>query len=402
MSFGQSLSGLNAAAQNLDVIGNNIANSATVGFKSGSMTFSDIYSSSMVGLGVNISGINQDFSSGTLTTTGNQLDMAIDGDKGLFVVQDAQGSQFYTRNGQFFSNHQNQVVNAQGQQLMGYAPGSTNLIGLSIPVGNLPPQATTQINNRVNLDATVPALADTVSFDPDLPDTYSQAVPVTVYDSLGNRHRLVQYYTKRESLSGAAQWEVNFRLDGRVPDQSASMMLRFDAAGRLSPAEPSAATVAFEGLVVNGAPTEDLAIRIHYAGSTQFSGGFTQNFDADGYASGEYASIRISADGQMVAHYTNGEKTTVGTVVLADFNNVRGLVSVGGNAWSESAESGQPIFGTPGNNGLAAIMGQAVEESNVDISKALVDMIMAQRTYQANAQSIKTQDQMMQTLMTMR
>ncbi|MFA7437623.1 flagellar hook protein FlgE [Castellaniella sp.] len=402
MSFGQSLSGLSAAAKNLDVIGNNIANSATVGYKSGSVTFSDVYSNSVIGLGVNVSGISQDFSSGTLSSTGNQLDMAIDGDKGLFVLQDKEGSLLFTRNGQFFPDSLNHVVNAQGYQLMGYAPGGTNLVGLQIPAGNLAPQASTTLDNRVNLDASVPEVPAAVVFDADDPATYSNVVPVTVYDSLGNKHRLMQYYTKREAAGGMAQWEVNFQLDGQAPDNAASLLLSFDSAGALDPAAVSAATMTFSNLVVNGAPVDDLDIRIDYEGSSQYSSGFTQSFQVDGFASGEFSSISIATNGEMVAHYTNGEKSVIGIVVLADFNNVLGLRSVGGNAWVESGDSGQPIFGIPGSNGLASIMGQMVEESNVDISKSLVDMIMAQRTYQANAQSIKTQDQMMQTLITMR
>ncbi|MFA5664309.1 flagellar hook protein FlgE [Castellaniella sp.] len=402
MSFGQSLSGLNAAAKNLDVIGNNIANSATVGYKSGSITFSDMYSSSMIGLGVNVSGISQDFRSGTLSSTGNQLDMAIDGDKGLFVLQNNEGALMYSRNGQFFPDSLNRVVNAQGQQLMGYAPGGTNLVGLQIPEVNLAPQASTTLDNRVNLDASVPAIPAAVAFDADDSSTYSNVVPVTVYDSLGNKHRLMQYYTKREAAGGMAQWEVNFTLDGQAPDGGTGMLLSFDSAGALNPATPSTATISFVGLEVNGAPVDDLAILVDYGESTQYSSGFTQGFRVDGYASGEFSSISIATNGEMTAHYTNGQKSVIGNVVLADFNNVLGLQSVGGNAWVESGASGQPIFGIPGSNGLGAIMGQMVEESNVDISKSLVDMIMAQRTYQANAQSIKTQDQMMQTLITMR
>src|SRR5690606_33419859 len=161
MGFGQGLSGLNAAAQNLDVIGNNIANSGTVGFKAGSATFADIYANSRVGLGVQVASINQRFTTGIVSSTGNQFDMAIDGSKGFFVVQDPNGAQFYTRNGQFFADRENKIVNAQGQQIMGYAPGGTNLIGMTVPVGNIDPVATSNIANQVNLDANVAVVPDT-------------------------------------------------------------------------------------------------------------------------------------------------------------------------------------------------------------------------------------------------
>src|SRR5690606_24916602 len=162
MGFGQGLSGLNAASQNLDVIGNNIANSGTVGFKTGSATFADVYASSRVGLGVQVASINQRFTTGIVSTSGNEFDMAIDGAKGLFVVTQPNGATLCTRNGQFLADNDHRIVNAQGQQLMGYAPGGTNLIGMTVPIGNIAPQATSTITNEVNLDANadvVPSVA---------------------------------------------------------------------------------------------------------------------------------------------------------------------------------------------------------------------------------------------------
>jgi flagellar hook protein FlgE len=149
-------------------------------------------------------------------------------------------------------------------------------------------------------------------------------------------------------------------------------------------------------------PAAPLNITVGYADSTQFGGGFTQNFTQDGYATGEYTSMSIGTDGSIIANYTNGQTKAIGTLALADFNNLQGLHPVGGNGWAETAASGQPILGQPGSNGLATIKSQAVEKSNVDMSQALVNMIIAQRTYQANAQTIKTQDQILQTLITMR
>src|SRR6185312_4660339 len=148
-------------------------------------------------------------------------------------------------------------------------------------------------------------------------------------------------------------------------------------------------------------PAAPMAIKVAYDGSTQFGGSFSQNFIQDGYSTGEYASMSIGTDGSMVANYTNGVTKVVGTLALANFNNLQGLQPMGGNAWAETANSGQPILGIPGSNGLALIKGQAVEESNVDMSQELVNMIIAQRTYQANAQTIKTQDQVLQTLINM-
>jgi flagellar hook protein FlgE len=553
MGFGQGLSGLNAAAQNLDVIGNNIANSGTVGFKAGSATFADVYASSRVGLGVQVASINQRFTTGTVSSTGNQFDMAIDGANGLFVVKDPSGQTLYTRNGQFYADKNNNIVNAQGQQLQGYAPGGTTLIGLTVPTANIPPQATTTINNTVNLDAnaavipgtTVPetvgsvdltqngatttytytissggsytwspsappsgsyttnvatpsvtatvasgnltavppatggnvtgasdgstvgtvylngqphyyennagtytwytddtggtsaaapadasyqtgaeggdavTIASTgaptatlptggtniayvapvteVDFDPNNPASFSNMTPVTVYDSLGNAHTVQQYYTKREPDGNNSVWEVNYVVDGTV-DPANKATLEFNSAGSLVSGSPATITFTPGGTT---SPAEQLSINVDYGTSTQFGGSFSQNFIQDGYSTGEYASMSIGADGSLVANYTNGATKTVGTLALANFNNLEGLQPVGGNAWAETADSGQAILGTPGSNGLAQIKGQAVEESNVDMSQELVNMIIAQRTYQANAQTIKTQDQVLQTLINM-
>ena len=416
MGFGQGLSGLNAASQNLDVIGNNIANSGTVGFKTGSATFADVYASSRVGLGVQVASINQRFTTGIVSNSGNEFDIAIDGAKGLFVVTQPNGATLYTRNGQFLADKNHNIVNAQGQQLMGYAPGGTNLIGMTVPVGNIAPQATSEINNKVNLDADADVIDGTTNpFDPTQDSSFSKMVPLTVYDSLGNSHEVQQYYVKRGATAGVNNWDVYVAIDGAIIDPATGMaqtpatppayttahQLEFDDEGRLDPATAQYA-LNFQVPVSGGAAAADLAIAVSYADSTQFGGSYSQDFIQDGYKTGEYASMSIGADGSLIANYTNGAKQTMGTIALADFANLQGLQPVGGNAWAETANSGQPIVGTPGSNGLAVIRGQSVEESNVDMSQELVNMIIAQRTYQANAQTIKTQDQILQTLITMR
>lgn len=476
MGFGQGLSGLNAAAQNLDVIGNNIANSGTVGFKTGTATFADVYANSRVGLGVQVASINQRFTTGIVSSTGNQFDMAIDGEKGFFRVIDGSGQVLYTRNGQFFADKDNKIVNAQGQQLTGYAPGGTNLVGITVPVGNSLPEATSRIDNTINFSADaevvppitavpgsvtldvagvptpytytidgagvytwapgapadgpyttgVPAVTVTLTggqpdvaiptgggntafvaavppipFDPANPNSFSNSMPITVFDSLGNEHRLVQYYTKRESVGTESVWDVNFTVDGNIVGTAPAATLHFDTAGRLT-GPTTNFNLAYPFPVGSASPAAPLAINVDFASATQFGGKFTQNFTVNGYATGEYASMSIGANGDIIANYTNGKKVPQGVIALADFNNLQGLQPVGGNAWIETANSGQPVLGQPGSNGMAVIKGQSVEESNVDMSQELVNMIIAQRTYQANAQTIKTQDQILQTLITMR
>lgn len=402
MGFGQGLSGLNAAAQNLDVIGNNIANSGTVGFKASSATFADVYANSKVGLGVQVASVNQRFTVGTISATGNQFDMAIDGPKGLFRVQDPSGNILYTRNGQFFADKDNYIVNAQGHRLTGYGVSGTDLTPIMVPVGNIPPRATDSVTTKTNLNANAPVVGH--PFDPNNADSFTHSLPISVYDSLGNAHQLTQYFVKRESATaGESTWEVYYRLNGAEidshPDTNPAQ-LTFSSSGLLLGGGTQNLLIVNPG--GTNSPADNLNITLAYGGSTQFGGEFSPNFTQTGYPTGEYAGMSIAADGSIMANYTNGESQAMGYVALADFNNLQGLQPVGGNAWAETGASGGPVVGRPGTNGLATLQGQSVEESNVDMSQELVNMIIAQRTYQANAQTIKTQDQVLQTLITMR
>ncbi|MCK9512059.1 MAG: flagellar hook protein FlgE [Pigmentiphaga sp.] len=435
MGFGQGLSGLNAASQTLDVIGNNIANSGTAGFKGASAKFADIYASSSIGLGVQTTAISQNFKVGNLESTGNQYDIAIDGPTGFFRLVDTNGEILFSRNGQFLKDKDHYIVNAQGQQLTGYPPGlvGANPVPLQIPVGNVAPMATDKIQATLNLNGNQDPIPPTVDFNPERPDTFNTAVPATVYDSLGNSHQLTQYFVKRDPESIEAEvpnpdydpqdpnservitvtmlvsvWEVQYALGETVLDAGGEpFKLYFDSAGRqvttgVNPTTPTTANLLFSDPGRPGSPTEALTIAVDYAGSTQFGSPFTQNIIPNGYASGEFVSVAFAEDGTIVANFTNGQTSIVGTLVLANFNNIQGLTPKGGNAWAESPTSGPAILGQPGSNGMSVVMGQAVEMSNVDLSQELVNLIIAQRTYQANAQTISTQDQILQTLMQMR
>jgi len=407
MGFGQGLSGLNAASQNLDVIGNNIANSGTVGFKAGSASFADVYASSRVGLGVKVAAINQRFTTGNVATTGGEFDIAIDGANGFFRMVDPSGSVFYTRNGEFFMDKNFNIVNAQGMQLTGYPAGAIGAapVGLRVPQANIPPQATTSAGVQTNLDADAAVIPATDVFDPTRRATYTDSVPTTVYDSLGNSHTLMQYFIKREANgAGESVYEVHYTLDGNAVQTDAGddfATLTFNASGQVLNTPPEVA-LAIPNPGGADSPAEDMAITMSYDGVTQFGNAFNPKVTPDGYASGQYLGISIAQDGSVEAQYSNGESQVVGTIALASFNNQQGLQPVGDNAWVETNASGQPQLGQPGTGGLASLRGQALEQSNVNLSDELVNMIIAQRTYQANSQTISTQSEILQTLLNIR
>jgi flagellar hook protein FlgE len=403
MGFGQGLSGLDAASQNLNVIGNNIANSGTVGFKAATATFADVYASSRVGLGVKVASISQRFDVGDVSD-GGQYDMAIDGANGFFRMTDGSGAVSYTRNGQFSVDKNNFIVNALGFNLTGFSTAGvgTAPVALSLPQGNIPPQPTTTSGFVANLNANADVVPAATVFNVNNPDSITDSQPITVYDSLGNSHQLTQYFTKRASTTPAppaspeSVYEVNYTLDGQATTPSTSTMT-FDSSGRLT--SPAALSITFATPGGATSPAAPMSIALNYTGTTQFGSDFKADFTPNGFASGEFSTISVDKDGTIVASYTNGETQPVGTVALANFNNVQGLQPVGDNAWIETSASGQAVLGQPGSNGLATIRGQAVEESNVDLSNELVNMIVAQRTYQANTQTIKTQDEVLQSLL---
>ncbi|OZI18417.1 flagellar biosynthesis protein FlgE [Bordetella genomosp. 9] len=417
MGFGQGLSGLDAASQNLDVIGNNIANANTVGFKSATATFADIYATSRVGLGVKVASIDQRFTVGNVTSTGGQYDLAIDGANGFFRMVDGSGAVSYTRNGQFGIDKDNNIINAAGQQLTGYGPGGvgTAPVPLSLPTANIAPAATTKSGFTANLNANAAVIPATTDFDPTNTATYTDSQPMTVYDSLGNSHQLTTYFAKRAGAAGppaTSVYDVYYTLDGAAmapttpPDATTTpatpwggaTQLTFDTSGRLLN-NPPTVNLSFATPGGTGSPAAPLAIAMDYTGTSQFGGDFSAGFTPDGNTTGEFTSISFGKDGSIIANYTNGKTQTVGTVALASFNNVNGLQPIGDNAWSETSESGQAVLGQPGTNGLANLQGQAVEASNVNLSTELVNMIVAQRTYQANTNTIKTQDQVLQSLL---
>jgi flagellar hook protein FlgE len=404
MGFGQGLSGLNAAAQSLDVIGNNVANASTVGFKAAKASFADVYASSRVGLGVKVSGIDQRFSAGTVSTSNSAYHMAIDGGVGFFRLVDGGGQVAFTRNGEFKVDKNNFVVNNQGYKLTGYPAGAgavgLNPVPIQIPQGNIAPLATTSVVTQANLSANAPIVPNITPFDRTIAATYSGLAPTTVFDSLGNSHVLTQYFTKRTPIVGnTSRYEVNLVVDTNPP-QGFQTFLTFDRAGRLISVPTYNLVVANPGGA--GTPALNMPIAVNYAGTSQYGGDFKQVTTANGYPTGVFTGVAIGEDGSIMGNYSNGRPQVIGTIALANFANVQGLKPIGNNAWIESPDSGPATLGQPGTNSLSILKGQALEASNVDMSMELVDMIVNQRNYQANAQTIKTQDQVLQTLLQIR
>jgi flagellar hook protein FlgE len=404
MSFQDGLSGLNAAARNLDVIGNNVANSSTVGAKTSRAEFSDVYANALsgsgtgaVGIGVAVSSIAQQFTQGDISTTQNPMDMAING-RGFFRTS-LNGAVQYTRNGQFRMDKDGFIVNAQGANLTGYSADSAGKIQggapnpLQISQADISPKSTATTAAQFNLDAG--AKVPTATFSSTDPTSYNNSNSMSVYDSLGRQHQVTLYYAK----TSANKWAVYGSADGTELPTKPLTNLAFDATGSLTaPAAPFSVTIP-----VGADAGTSLTFTTNVGTATQFGAPFsTTNITQDGYGSGRLSGFSADTSGVIVGRYTNGQTKALGQVVLANFVNPQGLTPLGNNAWSEGAGSGQPTLGVSGTGTLGPLQSQALENSNVDLTGELVNMITAQRVYQANAQTIKTHDQLLQTIVNLR
>lgn len=396
MSFSQALSGLNAASQNLDVIGNNIANSQTQGFKASTVQFADVYAGSKVGQGVRVAGVLQDFSTGTLDTTGRSLDLGING-AGFFRF--TQGDQVvYSRNGQLTLTQDGFLENASGAKLTGYPAGvgaGGQAAPLQVPAGAINANATTSVTATLNLDAGVASIDRTaVPFDAGDAASYSYANSGTTFDSLGVSHMMATYFTR----TGDNTWEVQVAMDGNLSANGAGTLV-FDSNGIL---DPAASTVP-DGAFTLGGGAAAMDFTLGFTGTTQFGNDFAlSSLVQDGYTSGSLVGMRIDKNGDIVGSYSNEQSRVLGTIALANFRNPEGLQPNGDNGWIETGASGQPMLGTAGTGLLGTLEGGTLEASNVDLANELVQLIVAQRSYQANTQTIKTQDQVLQTVVNLR
>jgi flagellar hook protein FlgE len=499
MGYQQGLSGLGAASSDLDVIGNNIANSDTIGFKSGTAVFADMYANSVatavnnqIGIGTQLAEVQQQFSQGTINTTGQALDVAINGN-GFFQMSN-NGSLTYSRNGVFQLSNTGNIVNSQGLDLMGYAANSSGIINsaqtvpLTVPTTNIAPTQTTSITAQLNLDAqdslmlgtpavnvtTTGTLAssgatittasagsnnddytiaftsptaytvtdadnaandssgtytagtaitlgngqtvtltgtavagDTVAvtptpttFDASNSSTYNYSTSTQVYDSLGGSQTVNMYFAK----TGSGAWDVYAGVSGGTASLVGTA--NFSTSGALTGITSVAATTSTDSIAFTIPNTDGSGtpqpLTLDLAGTTQFgSTDGVNNLQQNGFAAGQLTSFTVGTTGILTGNYSNGQTASLGQVVLANFNDPNGLVDLGNNEYAQTAASGAAQISTPGSTNHGTLQGGAVEDSNVDLTNELVNLITAQRDYQANAQTIKTQQTVDQTLINM-
>jgi len=462
MSFQQGLSGLNMAAKTLDILGNNIANAQTVGFKAGGAKFADIYASTMmttlqqIGQGSTVMAVAQTFTQGNITSTNNPLDIAINGEGFLrFQPSLTDATPLYSRNGQLHLNAEGYLVNAQDKFLAVYpSPEGVTIDNtvarpLRLPMTPLPPRQTGTLEQTEQLTGGVFVGANlnfgdrrAMNVDPNNtswqallpwnpaaidPAMYNYSTSLNVFDQVGEPHVLTMYFIRTgDSNTGPQQreWQVKFMLDNRYEiqnfydaDGNGNPLLQFDPTGR---PDNSVYGSRFRldlqsTLDVLGGPGDltdpnglalfdvNIPMNVDFSKMTQFATNYdVHTLSQDGYAPGAISGIDIARNGLITGRYSNGRAQLLGQVPLTIFRNPHGLIPLGDNLYAPSIYAGDPLEAVAGAGARGSITAGSVEEANVDLTKELVDMITAQRTYQANVQTIKTQDSIMQAIVNLR
>lgn len=419
MAFNSGLSGIRAASKGLDVIGNNVANSATTGFKSSRTEFGDVYNSSVLGAsavsgsGVAINAITQQFNQGNTKAAGGSLNMAVDGN-GFFQVND-KGVIAYTRDGSFREDRDGNIINAAGQKLRGYLLNTDGSVSgavgdLKIDKTNIQPKATSLVDLSVNLNSSSP-IPSVATFDADDSDSYNFVFQTNVLDSQGNSHSLNSYFVK----TAANQWTVHVKIDGRDvggaagtnPATPASFDIQFDSSGNYDAANSDAISIAnwspkdaagADNGAVNPSP-----FTVNLSTSKQHKDNFALiKSGQDGFATGRFTKLEVDNSGTIFARYSNGQAKPLGQVALASFSNLNGLRPLGNSSWAETFASGPANVSRPGTASLGFVKSGFLEESDVNLTEELVKLILAQRDFQANAQTIRTEDAVTQTIINLR
>ncbi|MBC2834752.1 flagellar hook protein FlgE [Paragemmobacter straminiformis] len=423
MSMSTALSGLKAAQTEISATSHNIANVGTVGFRSSRVEFADVFSSSpmsnqrtAVGSGVQVQRVAQNFSQGNVVTTGNLLDIAIEG-QGFFALQpqaDSNGSAggaVFSRAGAFTMDTNGHVVNGANQALLCYpvttggVPLTTQInqaVPLTIPMQTGAPSRSTEVNLVLHLpsdDAMLgsqSAVPPAAAFDPADPTTFARRSVVPVYGADGTPVQAEAYFVKTASpdaTSTDTTYAMHLVIDGQEvapTDPAIPSTLTFDGAGELT----SGNTLSFGG-------TEPIAF--HFDGSTLTSSPFAvAQASHNGVTPAKLTNLELDGSGSVWATYGTGERIALGQIVLANFSNPQGLKVMGKSTFGITSESGQPLTGTAGTAGFGALRSGALERSNVELTEELVNLISAQRNYQASAKAMETSTSLMQTIMNIR
>jgi flagellar hook protein FlgE len=402
MAFSTALSGLTAAASDLDVTANNIANSNTVGFKEARAQFADVYAAgavnlnnSVIGQGVRLSSTAQQFTQGNITTSSSNLDLAISGD-GFYTLKSPNGL-VYSRNGQFGEDKAGNVISSTGQALQVYPPlinGGFNtgtLSNLNLQTAQSAPLATTSGTVILNLPAntTPPAVTP---FNAANSQTYNQSTSTTVYDSLGNAYPATMFFAQQAAPPNT--WSVNMTVNGA--SAGPAQTLTFGSSGQVT--APVGGVLNFNGFTPTSGALP-MTLSFNFNQTTQYGGQFgVTSIVQNGYATGQLSTVAINPAGVVSAVYTNGRSTQLGQLAMANFPNPQGLKQLGDTNWSETFTSGTVVQGVAGSAGFGSIQSGALEASNVDLTTQLVKMITAQRSFQANAQVITTANSESQTV----
>ena len=419
MTFYTSLSGLQASQTEMSTISHNIANVATTGFKKSRTEFADVIASSLasdptkqVGSGAVVKENRQQFSEGNLTTTSSSLDLTVSGD-GFFAVKTngTTPTTAYTRNGSFRVDTDDNVVDAQGSYLQVYpvdsagnvtAAGVDGLTNLMLPETSGSAQATASVALNVNLSSS--AAAPSTAFDRTKASTYNNSTATTVYDAGGNAMTMSSYYVRDASTAtdGSSTWSVYSYVGNQQLTQGGStnpVQMTFDSTGKLTaPTAPAS----YDSFVPTGG-TKSQTIALNLAGSTAIGSAFSVTARSqDGTSVGQLQGVTVDKSGIVTASFSNGDSKALGKVALANFTDPAGLRQVGTSYWTGTGLSGTPQLGAANEKGFGSLMSGTLEGSNVDITEELVDLISAQRNFQANAKALDTQNQISQTIFNIR
>jgi len=395
MSFNIALSGIQAINEQLSTLSNNIANAGTYGFKSSRANFASVYAGEQAN-GVQVSSLTQNIGqNGSLQTTGRGLDAAIQG-RGFFTSRDAQGVISYSRVGIFSTNADGFLVDATGKNVQGYGPTVGGVMGalgdIEIPTGQIPAVATTRVGYTGNMsnDWAVKPNAD---FDHTDANTYNMVKQSVVYDSLGTQHTVSQYFTRTDADTVTVHYSIN----GAAPVPANNFAMNFTNLGQIAAAGTVGPTLTIPGAATGA---QNLTFNFDYTGTTKFAGEATNTTNrANGYASGTFVGVELAEDGSIVAKYSNEQQQVVGTVAIATFPDEGSLVPASETTWIANANSGAPLYSTPGAGLAGKLSKGTLEGSNVDITSELVGLMTSQRNYQANSKVITAENQMMQSLM---